>query len=161
MRWVILTALTVGFISSFYHWAIPNLWQIGNYSPLVLNEQAPSFAVDETFFYAPKAAFPQASLIELFSSETMALLVKISGSIPQAFILADLIFPALTFFVLYWLLNFWLKNYNQSVFTAVAILIFYHYFTYFPYLPSAIKLLINHPAAEPTGYELRPGPLGE
>jgi len=139
-----MVAISISLISGFYHWWLPQVSGINPYSPLTLNTDSPSFVVDETFFYAPKAAFPQASLIELFSSETMALLAKISGSIPQAFILADLIFPALTFFVLYWLLNFWLKNYNQSVFTAVAILIFYHYFTYFPYLPSAIKLLINY-----------------
>ncbi len=52
----IVGSLLVGLVFSFFHLMIP-LW--GNfdkslYSPLVLNQQSPSFVFDETIYYATK-----------------------------------------------------------------------------------------------------------
>lgn len=144
MRLTILAAFLVGLVYSFYHWAIPNLWQVKPYSPLTLNELSPSFAVDETFFYAPKITQPLTDSGELVGSGLMALLAKISGGIDKAFILADFIFPALTFMILAYLLNLWLKNRLLSLTAALLVLTFYHYLTYFPYLPSVVKLMFQY-----------------
>ncbi len=141
MRLTILAAFLVGLVYSFYHWTIPNLWQVKPYSPLTLNELSPSFAVDEGFFYAPKITQPLADPGELVGSGLMALLVKISGGIDKAFMLADFIFPALTFLILASLLNLWLKNRLLALTATTLVMTFYHYLTYFPYLPSVIKLL--------------------
>lgn len=144
MKLTILAAFLVGLVYSFYHWAIPNLWQVKPYSPLTLNELSPSFAVDETFFYAPKIAQPLADPGELVGGGLMAMLAKVSGGIDKAFILADFIFPTLTFLVLTYLLNLWLKNRLLALTATLLVLTFYHYLTYFPYLPSIIKLMIQY-----------------
>ncbi len=128
MRLAIITAVFVGLISSFYH-----LWL---QTPLALNSLSPSFAIDETFFYAPKINQPLNNPGELVGSSLMSFLSWLTGSIPEAFVWADFIFPALTFLALYF--------FTRSVAVSVSVLVFYHYLTYFPYLPSVIRLLINH-----------------
>lgn len=141
---MILAALLMGVVYSFYHWTIPNLWQVKSYSPLTLNELSPSFAVDEAFFYAPKIAQPLADPGELVGGGLMAVLAKVSGGVDKAFMLADFIFPALTFLILAYLLNLWLKNRLLALTAALLVLTFYHYLTYFPYLPSVVKLMIQY-----------------
>jgi len=151
MRLTIIAALLVGLVLSFYHWAIPNLWQVKNYSPLVLNQNSPSFAVDETFYYGSKVRkilngrWPDgAETGEAVGVISMAILAKISGGIDKAFILADFIFPALTFLILAYLLNLWLKNRLLALTATLFVLTFYHYLTYFPYLPSVVKLMVQY-----------------
>jgi hypothetical protein len=151
MRLTILAALFVGLVYSFYHWAIPNLWQVKDYSPLVLNQNSPSFVVDETFYYGTKVrkilngSWPAGTETgEAVGAISMAILAKISGGIDKAFMLADFIFPALTFLILAYLLNLWLKNRLLMLTAALLVLTFYHYLTYFPYLPSVVKLMIQY-----------------
>lgn len=105
---------------------------------------SPSFSVDETFFYSPKILNPLGNKVELIGSSIMAFFAWLSGSIPNAFIIADFIFPAIISLSLFWLVKNWLKDDFKAAAAAVSILVFYHYLTYFPYLPSVIKLLINY-----------------
>lgn len=128
MRTVIFVACLVGIISGFFHFWLP--------APLTLNTASPSFNVDETFFYAPKTAAPLNHPGELIPAGLMWLLTKLTGSTVNAFIAADFIFPALTFLALFLL--------TRSILVSISVLVFYHYLTYFPYLPSVIKLLVNY-----------------
>lgn len=161
--WWLIISLLVGSLFSFYHWTIPRLWGITYYSPLVLNQTSPSFTVDETIFYASKAReildgnwwlsdgqlkeykrTPSPFVGETVPAVLMAGLAKITGGIEKGFMLADFIFPALIFLSLSWLLTRLSQKPYLSMLGALLVMFGFHYLTYFPYLPSVIKLLIKY-----------------
>lgn len=158
--WYLILSLLIGLVFSFYHWAIPNIWKVDNYSPLVLNKQSPSFAVDETIAYATKVQeilnghiamsdlsiweyknYPSPLRGEIVPALIMASLSKLGGNVANGFIIADFVWPALTFFIL---TVFFLSMSKKKFFApiiALIIMFFSHYLTYFPYLPSVIRLM--------------------
>lgn len=163
MRKIIcLIALLTGLVFSFYHLTIPYLWKMPNYSPLVLNENAPSFTVDETIAYAAKVREildghfrlsdiylweyknqPSPLLGEFFPAVIMAGLAKISGGITQDFIVADFIFPSLIFLGLSYLIGSLTNKKWLAIPGALITMFFSHYLSYYPYLPSVVGLIIK------------------
>lgn len=99
------------------------------YTPLMLNESIPFYTVDETFAYAPKVqvalkdnllirdpqliehiSSPNLYITESFPAKIMALLTLLTNSISKAFVLADAIFPAINFLLVYVLLFTFTKH---------------------------------------------------
>ena len=160
ISWWTLIALSVSAIFGFYHLTIPFVFKISPYSPLALNTQTSSLSVDEAIAYATKTQeilnghialsdlfiaeyknYPSPLRGEIIPAIIMAGLAKLSGGVDQGFILADFILPVVTFFML--TVFFTLvsgKKYFAAV-TALMIMFFYHYFKFFPFLPSAIRQL--------------------
>ena len=128
MRRAVIAAIIVSLVSGFYNFFIQ--------TPLTLNPNSPSFAVYETFFYAPKVTNPFHQPGELVPAGLMWLLAKLTGSVVNAFIAADFIFPSVTFLALFLL--------TRSILISLSVLVFYHYLTYFPYLPSVIRLFFHY-----------------
>lgn len=124
MRLALATAVLISYI--FYH----------PYS-LALNQDSPSFVVDETIFYASR----DLSQPQLFFGEIIpTLLLKILNN---NFAWADALFPPLTFLALGWLLFTLTKNHFLSIFGSILTIGFFHYLNYFPYLPSIISLVFR------------------
>ena len=158
-----LAGLIVGGLYSFYHLAIPKLWGVSHYTPLALNTKSPSFAVDETIFYASKTReildgnwwisdvdikeyknTPSPFVGETIPAVLMAFLVKLSGGVGKGFMIADFIFPGVVFFILSLLINQLTSRKYLSMVGALVVMFGYQYFSYFPYLPSIIKLLVKY-----------------
>lgn len=162
VAWWSLMAFLVSLIFGFYHFAIPVVFKTFNYSPLALNTNSPSYMVDETIAYATKAQevlsghvamsdlfiyeykdYPSPLRSEIVPALITAGLAKLGGGIAEGFMLADFIWPALTFFML---TIFFYSQTQKKFFAAVvalAIMFFYHYLRFFPYLPSVVKFIIQ------------------
>lgn len=160
---VLLFALFIGFVHGSHH--IFMSYFLGReekiYQPLLISPQVHNSTIDETFVYAPKVNrillgdfplkevgvyeskdFPSIQVAETLPSVLMALLTRLTGSISGAFILADFIFPMLTFLAAFWFLFSMTKNFLISL-SGSIFLFFGQVFIYdFPYLPSAIKEII-------------------
>lgn len=162
LYWVLIAGL-VGLVCGFYHLTIP-VWNGQKiYSPLVLNNQSPSLTFDETIFYATKAreswdghlgindpfifeykTTPSPyNLGESWPAFLMAILARLSGGIPSSFIVADFVWPPVTFL----LLAYWFYRLSKDVvlapLAAIASMFLAQYFAFFPYVPSIIKMLIQ------------------
>ncbi len=162
--WIVGTLL-VELVFGFFHLMIP-LW--GNfdkslYSPLVLNQRSPSFTFDETIYYATKAreSLDGHYLIndpfvweyknkpsgynpgEALPAFLMARLSGVSGGVDKGFILADFIFPGIVWFSFSFFLFLLTKKPFLSSAGGLFTMIFSHYLTYFPYLPSIIKIIFK------------------
>lgn len=155
-------ALSVSVVFGFYHLTIPLIFKISPYSPLSLNTQTSSLSVDETIAYAPKTQeilnghlalsdlfiweyknYPSPLRGEIIPAVIMAGLAKLSGGVAGGFILADFIWPVATFFLLtlFFILMSGKKYFALT--TALMIMFFYNYFRLFPYLPSALRQLVE------------------
>ncbi|MEK7622398.1 MAG: hypothetical protein AAB430_00875 [Patescibacteria group bacterium] len=159
MKWGLI-ALAVSVIFGFYHLTIPLIYKISPYSPLALNTQTSSLSVDEAIAYATKTQealsghmalsdlfiweykdYPSPLRGEIVPAIMMAGMAKLGGGIDQGFILADFILPVVSFLILTVFFQAMSgKKYFAAV-TALMIMFFYHYFRFFPYLPSAIRQL--------------------
>jgi len=159
-RWWLVLALLVGLVFGFYHWVIPSLWGIDNYSALSLNQQSPSFAVDETIFYGSKVQEildghwqlgdvmiweykDKASpfIGEWLVTVIMAGLSEIGGGVNQGFMLADFIWPAIAFLILTSLIYSLTKREDLAAIGALMVMFLANYLSYFPYLPSVARLM--------------------
>lgn len=135
-----------------------------SYSPILINQALPSFARDETVAYAPKVrevfdghliltdlylaehkTLPSLLIGENLPAILMAFLAKISGSIPQAFIFADFLFPSVILIILTLLVFSLSENFSFSIFTSLVVIFFYGILEYLPFIPSILKMLITHP----------------
>lgn len=162
-RFTILISIAVGLIFGFYHFAIPYIWKVPNYTPLVLNDKAPSFTVDETNAYAPEVreiidghiwpsdffAWEYKNAASPFKSDLLPALImgglsKLAGGVNQGFILADFLLPVLSFLSLGYLIFLLSKKTYLALAGALLVMGFSKYFSYFPYLPSMVKLIINN-----------------
>ncbi|MFC1626947.1 hypothetical protein ACFL18_00135 [Patescibacteria group bacterium] len=162
VSWWVLMSLLVSMIFGFYHLAIPKLFGNPNYSPLTLNTNTPSFAVDETIAYATKTQevlsghiamsdlfifeykdSPSPLRGEIVPALIAAGLAKLGGGMAEGFILADFIWPALTFFILTIFFYSMTKKKFFAPVVALMIMFFYNYLRFFPYLPSALKIAVK------------------
>ncbi len=161
--WLWFFTVLVMFSFGFYHLAIPKLWGVKHYTPLALNSQSPSFAVDETIFYASKTReildgnwwlsdvdikeyknTPSPFVGETIPAILMATLSKLGGGVERGFMLADFIFPGISFLLLSLLIEKLSKKKWLSMVGALVVMIGFHYWSYFPYLPSIVKLWVKY-----------------
>ena len=139
--------------------------KIGNsYSPILLNSFIPSITSDETVAYAPKVrevfdgnllltdvylkehkTLPSPLIGENLPALIMGLLARISGSIPNAFIAADFIFPSISFIILSLLIFSFSKNLPFSIFVSLVVIFHSKIMELMPYIPSIIQILIKQP----------------
>ncbi len=141
MKNKILVPLLIVFISIIY--GLPNLIlnsKLGsNYTPFTLSGKSP-IARDETYAYAPfvnyilqghlflkdvyvaeYSKYPTPFMGESVPSIVFALLAKITGSIENAFIVADFIFPPIIFLLLFMLAKFFIKNRLYALASAFVV----------------------------------------
>ena len=160
MIWWTFVALGVSLVFGFYHLTLSGSQDY--YSPLVLNEEATSFVTDETNFYAPvirevldghlwssdyfiyeykEAASPfRSNLVPVLM---MGGLAKLTGSVENSFILADFIWPVFSFLSLSYFIYALTKKAYLAPAGALLVMNLGHYFSYFPYLPTALNKMIE------------------
>lgn len=161
-KWWIFLALLVSLVFGFYHFTIPQISQLKNYSPLALNQQTSSFTFDETNAYAPQVrefldgnflsgdalvweykSFPSPFKSNIVPVWIMGGLAKLTGSVSGGFILADFIWPPVVFLSLTYFIYQLTKKPYWAATGALATMFFFRYFDYLPYVPSIIKLIID------------------
>ena len=156
-----MLGLGVSLVFGFYHLILSNR-SGGYYSPLVLNEQAPSFTTDEANAYAPQVKemlegnfwssdffiyeyknYPSPFVISFLPTMFMAGLAKLAGGIDKGFILADFSWPVLSWLVLsYFIYKLTKKAYLAPV-GSLLVINLGHYLSYFPFLPSVLKKMVD------------------
>lgn len=162
VAWLIGLSLAVSFVFGFYHLIFLKVIPVPNYSPLTLNVQSPTLAYDETIAYAAKTQEilagrwflsdvylweyqnqPSPLFGEVLPAILTAGLAKISGGVPQAFIVADFIWPMLTFLILVYFINLFCRKIWLATAASITTMVFFKYFKHFPYLPSLINKIID------------------
>lgn len=152
-----LIAIFVLLVSFVY--GLPHLlmgFKLGSdYNPLVLSADSPTSS-DEAWAYAPLVNHilkgnlhlneiyvyeyrnsPTPFLGETASALVFALLSKVTGSIPNAFIAGDFIFPPIIFLMFYFFIKSFVKNNVYSLATAFFAVVFRDFISVIPY-PRAI-----------------------
>lgn len=141
---VVLIAVLIGFMHGIPHLIIPNLLstQGQQYTPFSLDTKNAQSAFEEMYAYAPQVqavlrgqvdSFVRTPFFgEIFPSFAYALLARIFGSVPAAFVVADFIFPTLTFLCLFWLIFRGTKKFSLSIFMAVAVVVVWNVAYYLP-----------------------------
>ncbi|MDP2736895.1 MAG: hypothetical protein Q8O59_03935, partial [bacterium] len=157
--WLILS-LIVGLV--FYSEHIYLKLHLGKtYSPLTLNDQSPSFAVDETIFYATKTRAilnhhwflgdPQIweyqykaspHLGEWLPAVILAGLSRLGGSLANGFMMADFVGPAVNFLVISLWLFYQTKQKAWAMVGGLTMMVLTYYLKYLPFVPSMIKIVI-------------------
>lgn len=160
IRLGILIILT-GCISLIYglpNIVIPVFLKDKQYTPLPIADHV----IDETYIYAPKTRevlmgnlfsydalsfktrkFPSPFVGETLPANLMALLAKITGSLANGFIMADFLFPAITFFIMYRLIKELTNNYYLSILGALVAIISYDFIAYVPYPIKMLKYFFS------------------
>jgi len=161
--WLVIAVL-VGLISGFHHLLIPIWSGTKTYSPLVLNNQSPSLTFDETIYYATKVreswdghldindpfvweykTTPSPyNLGESLPAFLMAIFARISKSVAKSFIIADFVWPPVTFLLLAYFFYRLSNNVVLAPLAAIASMFFSQYFAFWPYIPSIIKMLLQN-----------------
>jgi len=149
---IILSFLVI--LVSFIY-GLPNILMANklgpDYNPLVISGKSP-IARDEAFAYAPfvnyilrgnlfirdgyvaeYANYPTPYLGETAPSLVFATLAKLSGSVENAFIIGDFIFPPIIFLLLYILAGLFIKHKFFALSTAFLTVIARDFIAVFPY----------------------------
>src|SRR3990167_10419890 len=130
-----------------------------NYTPLALTGES-RIARDEAFAYAPEvnyilkghfflkdayvaeySNYPTPFMGESAPSLVFALLAKLTGSVENAFIAADFIFPPIIFVLLYIITNIFIKNKLYSAAVAFLTVIARDFIAVIPYPHATFQYL--------------------
>lgn len=164
LSWWLFLAILVSLVFGFYHLMIPRWLNTDYYSPLVFNDQATSFTVDEANAYAPQVReffdgnlWQSDSLVWEYKNSPspfksnivpiwiMGGLAKLTGGVKEGFILADFIWPPIVFLSLSYFIYLLTKKFFLAPVGALITMFFFRYFNYLPYGPSIIKSIIDAP----------------
>ena len=157
----LVISLLIILVSAIY--GLPNIIlfnKLGqNYNPLVISGDS-RIARDEAFAYAPEvnyilkghfflkdayvaeySNYPTPFMGESAPSLVFALLAKLTGSVENAFIAADFIFPPIIFVLLYIITNIFIKNKLYSAAVAFLTVIARDFIAVIPYPHATFQYL--------------------
>lgn len=161
---IILSAFLIGLVFVSPHFIRANLLKDQNiqYSPFAPNSKLVQTAYEEMYGYAPEVQeilrgnifvrdpytfennnIPSPFVGQSFPAIIMAAVSMVTGSVSNAFIVSDFIFPALIWIELFFLIKIATKKFTFSIVVATATVFFLELIYYLPYPNLTTKYLFD------------------